>query len=351
MRHVTRWTVAVLLAAGAIPAQRQLTARSFLPPDYNGEVRVEMARIVDSGMWDAVERSVFRLILAEFRSRMGFDLADLDSVRFATRMIRHEDGTSERRGAWILEGTERVGVARMPDDRRARFAEESIDGIRYLTDGRGNELISPRPGLLVVGQGDLVSAILRDDVRPGVPVPELQSLTAAPHTLALAAAIFPPPELRRPYDLSPFPADWFTDDDPPLALRIRLATDADQGNVFLEMLVRFENGERGPARLEAELRGLPESLVAMDDTLKPVAALLAGLQLRTAERELFVTLPLGDDPEAAGNRIVDLAAKIVPAGLVRESAPAALPAPVTVEAEPPAPPVEKKKDGGKEDGR
>ena len=72
--------LASLVPAGVVSAQG-VTPRSFLPRDYTVELRADMAAIVESGIWDAVERTpLLRMGLEDFRGKFGFDLAEVHRV-------------------------------------------------------------------------------------------------------------------------------------------------------------------------------------------------------------------------------------------------------------------------------
>ena len=105
-----------------------------MPPDHTLVAYVDVAALVDSGIWDAMERSPAKLLLQLFRRRFGFDLAEVDRLDVAVTLHPDADDTRERRSVVIiLTGGERVGIGKVD--------LELFGGYR-LTESAGHQVLT-----------------------------------------------------------------------------------------------------------------------------------------------------------------------------------------------------------------
>lgn len=318
--------VCLLLATNAVSAQ-DVTARSFLPRDYTFELRADMVGLVDSGIWDVVERSMIRLALVAFREEYGFDIADLDRVRFAQRVDpqpgRRTDLPPRYVQVWILEGSDRVGTERLPEEVRERSGATTAGGVTVFELPYGAEVASPAPGLFVhartIGmsyasddeepQPGLVTRTLRGERRGGAPVPELVPLTASPHALVVLAGVSTEEMPLSAETMPPFPAGWFHPDSAPIGVRIQLVRRPGTGTFALELLVRFES-EAGALHMA---RGFDDSraVLAEDPETRGFAKILEPVRKETDGSDLTFVLELGTERQAVA-RLSQLFATAVP---------------------------------------
>lgn len=71
-----------LTSIAAAQDQRTLGPRSFLPPDYVGEYYVNFDALLDTDVWDEIERSALAKIgFATFKREFGFRLDNLSELR------------------------------------------------------------------------------------------------------------------------------------------------------------------------------------------------------------------------------------------------------------------------------
>lgn len=334
MQIPTRLALILALAAPTVSTQdpaRRIPARLFAPADYTTEFRVDMAAVVDSGLWDLVERSPARIPLAAFRSFYGFDLADLDRVLLAQSVEPAPEGAepwqSVHHQVWILEGPPKVGLARLGDELLAEFpVAETRGGVAMRrAEQSPHEIASPAPGAIVLGwtydfaalfegrepRKGLISQVLDGDRRGGAPVPDLMALSAAPRALLVMAAV---PSAGMPLDASnmqPFPSDWFVDGDLPQGFRLQIvrAPGADD-RLLLEVMVRFASKDGGGAEAMAEGFAAQRSAWAAEPRMRGLAAALAAVETRIEGRDLIASLDLGTEREH-GARLSPLIAALM----------------------------------------
>jgi hypothetical protein len=362
MASAPRVLVALLLAAAPVPAQVSL--HGFAPTDHTTEFRVDMAALVDTELWDLVERSPARMLLAQFRKQFGFDLADLDRVRLSQSVEPAPDGAPAwrvvRHQVWVLEGGARVGLDGMSAEFLAGYPRiERVGGLELRSDdGSGQELVAPAPGALVLSQkSDFTAMIEGRDPGPGpvrqlltgerkggVPVPDLMALTASPHALLLIAAVPGAGTSLDPSSMQPFPEEWFVADDLPEGFRLQLVRPKDAPERFrFEILVRFAAGDG--AGLKTMIEGFEASRLAWaeDPRLKPLAVALAPVQTRREGADLVAVLDLGTEREL-GARLSPLLVLALSSLLVEVREVEAVERAVVVEGlEAPEPAVEKRR--------
>ena len=174
----------------------------------------------------------------------------------------------------------------------------------------------------------------------------LLELTAKPFAIVSMVRLLPEAEWDRNHFLPGVDETWADAEDPVVAVALRVYEHPKTGALSAELLVRHENGAKGPALLESKLKAAVAAAAAAPEA-RAVRALIGAVTTRIDGRDVIAALELGTGREAAGT-LSKLAVVIGTFGLV--AAPAEVPAePVMLEVEgvPLAEPVpEKKKDGG-----
>lgn len=300
---ITSFVVAALGTTAV--AQQKLGPRSFFPPNYDSEAFVDFDAMREAELWDNIERSpIAGMLFGEFEKQFGFGLADVQ--RFRAVLVFADEPRRDPKRVFVFEGEDNV-LLPAPDPAPGEVVEKvEIGGHTAVRRGRDFEgskrfvYVSPRAGLLVFGNQDLVEPVLEGKRPGGVPSPELLSLTTGTGTLAHVA--FTLNDTMRA-DLPPFMSEnWITPDDPftHMTVRVRQSGSEDDGlEITLEGVLRCENGSKGPELIEKHvLAGLEElqshrQLGALKRYWKQVEVVRDG-------RDVRLTLNLGSPRQAAG---------------------------------------------------
>ena len=291
-----RWISAVLLSS-ALPlaAQdppKQLSVRAFLPAEHTVAIYADMKALVDSDIWDAIERSPAKVLLGTFRRNFGYDLADVERFDAAIKFHPDADERRERQSVvLILAGNKRVGTANLDFDALGRYEAEVVGGQEVFT-GSEPAIMSLRPGQMIFGDSHHLLGVLEGQVRGGVPAPELMPLTAGGKALAYFAMLATDAE-RDFLDL-PF----LDPEDPAEYVAARLVQRPKDGHLILTARMGFEQGDKGPATLG---KAIDEGLAHIEgdarfNALRPV---LGRLERRQEEKEYLIEIDLGEPREAA----------------------------------------------------
>ncbi|MBK8974535.1 MAG: hypothetical protein IPM29_01280 [Planctomycetes bacterium] len=296
-----------LLLAAAVPAQgdRQLDARVFLPNEYTVELRVDMARIVDTGVWSTLERSPVRMLFGAFEDGFGFTFDELREVRWAMRETygraddqgEVDESDESRAETWVLIGDASVTVDGL---RRARGEDgpaEQIAG-RPAVDAPGGAWVGVCDGMLVKAERALIERALAGEFRGGVPSGDLLALLAADRgePLARLCGMLPPPDIVLRRGMDPIPASWLERDDAPRGLMLRLDGAPVEGSEELALTLRgrmrFARGDSGRDlfhdKLAAWLGELRE-----DARMGGLHDALGAATVRTEAKDVVLEIPLG----------------------------------------------------------
>lgn len=295
--------VAFILGPALTAQATPLGPRSFAPEDYDGEVVVDVARLVDLGLLAEVQRSPLNMLLGHFRDTFGFDIEEVERVRFA---IRQHHGEGEERvpeqSMWVFEGGPAVALGKGKLAGEVRSA-----GDVKLLDSEFGELCSPRPGLLAFepgrrrsGSDSRMTGLVDGTKKSGVPCPALLEITTKQGVIASIASVLPPGE---PLHMPGIGPDWTDAADRISAIAMRLSAapgaDGDGYALAITAVLRFENGETGPALFQTRLKAsLLE--VAAEPKAKPIKGLIEAVTTEVAGRDLVVTLPLGAGRAGSG---------------------------------------------------
>ncbi len=313
--------IPLLAACAALPAQNQpnqpkLGPRSFFPREYTAEAYVNMAALVETDLWEEVERSLMvKPMLAAFRLQFGFRLCDLKELRMAMvpKKMTYQGGHEgyRQQPVVVFQSPRKL---RLPRPRKREWAynrrtKDEIAGHKVVQEGIDADetgwnqpflWVLPKPGCLVYGDKELVEPVLNGDRRGGVPHPELMAFTAGRRPLAYLA-------MKLRYDekfmqnVAPFPFAWFTEDDKPTFIMLRINVDekTQVSSVFLRL--RFTDGSKGPGHFEEQLKASFKNLDT-DRFLKRLPALkkfTKNLVFKKQGADLDISCDLGDAKRAA----------------------------------------------------
>ncbi len=309
--------------------------RKFLPSDYDFEVFVDVDALLDTGLFDVLERSFVRPLIESFARSHGFYLSDVHTYRSAQRRTVDENGWLDTVSVSVFEGSEKVGLSHVDLERLGNgFEARRLGGVDVVTDPGVKTLVSPRAGSLVEGDASVVDPTLLGKRIGGVPVPDLLALTAGPGDIAFVAGMTQS-EFERAGELSPIPSEWFDPADPPRAIMLRLSRDGD--GLRLEARVRFRDGNIGPARLQRNLDEWLKSL-GQDPRLRALSPTLRKTKTSIDHADLVATLGI-DRPErifsVATNASGSLLFLALSSAGVVQVAPQAAPGPAPAPVKPP----------------
>jgi hypothetical protein len=269
----------------------------FLPRDYDLAAFVDVDALLESGLYDMLERSMMRPLMESFARVHGFYLSELEAFHWAQRTVVDEDGWPDGVSVMVFEGSEKVGLAGVdPDQTGYAFEATGIGGHAVLTDAGVETWVSPKPGSLVVGDARVVDATLRGEHHGGVPVPDLLALTARPGTIAYFGGMLPE-DVVDAGSMEPIPAGWLEPEDPPHAvlLRIERGDASDAAPMRLSFRIRFRNGEGG-AELFAREFDAWMSTLSEDPRLRLLSRTLRETKSSVDHSDFIATLDL-DQPE------------------------------------------------------
>ncbi len=311
--------IPLLTACVALPAQnqRQLGPRSFFPREYTAEAYVNMAALVETDLWEEAERSLMaKAMLAAFRMQFGFRLSDLQELRMAmvSKKMTYQGGhESYRQQPVVVFQSQRK--LRLPKPRKRewdhnRRTKDEIGGHNVVQEGIDDDdenswfqpmlWVVPKPGCLVYGDKKLIQPVLEGQRRGGVPHPELMAFSVGRRPLAYLA-------MKLRYDevfmrnTAPFPFDWYTEDDKPTFIMLRMNVDDGTQASSVSLRVRFTDGSKGPDLFEEQLRASFKKLDT-DRVLKRMPFLkkfTKTLVFKKKDTDLEISCDLGDAKQAA----------------------------------------------------
>ncbi len=308
---------------GDLQAKQELGARSFFPPEYGSEFFVDVQAVLDTDLWEVLERSLLKgPFLLYFRKEFGCRLDSLQQIQGAMTNNWNPAGEQgQEADADELEPQSRTVVAftgrkelqlpklREKDERQA----ETIAGHAVIAwdndDWQGSSkelLLRPKPKVLIYGDRELIESVLSGKRRGGVPRPQLTSLLAgAKRPLAYVARNIADGEEWGSVFWS-FEEEMFAAEDPLREFLIRLdldpKSDAKYPAVVLQVIFRFETGEVGPdftkEFMQNSVASLPEE-EKLKRLIAPLVKLLESMQYETDGRDLRVTLNFGGKAQRA----------------------------------------------------
>ncbi|MFO1054865.1 MAG: hypothetical protein U1F36_21815 [Planctomycetota bacterium] len=349
MRHPCSVVLSAFLATTAWAQESNYGPRSFLPPDYDGEMKVDVRRLDDLGVLAELLRSPLGTFAGAFQREFGFSIEDLDRVTYAFREHTRGSGDQEQsipeRSIWVFEGGKSVDLTA----EAAGGDPGTLGGVKFV-ERDGKEMCSPRAGLLVIEghfgetRRHLISSVLEGKRKGGVPRPEVLELSGRPHLLLSVVRLVPESEANTTRFFPGVGTDWTVETDPPAALCLRVAEDPKTEGLKAEVLVRFQKGDAGPQLFGEKFKGLIASAVEMKQML-PFKDLLTAVVIRTEGRDCVATVDFGTGREAVG-KLGKLGLMIgmwgMGSSVERVEAVQAVPAPAV-----PAPATEpKREDGG-----
>jgi len=298
------------------PNQPKLGPRSFFPKEYTGEVYVNMDALLDTDLWEEVERSlVAKPMFAMFRMHFGFRLTDLKEIRIGMvpKKVTYPGGyeTYRQQTVTVFTGPKEFALPKPKKQEwdHNRRTKEQIGGHKVVQEGIDADednwaqpmlWVVPKPGCLVYGDKKLMEPVLEGQRRGGVPHPELMAVTVGRRPLAYYA-------IKLQYDekflqnAAPFPFEWYTEDDKPTFMVLRMKVDEKTQTSWASLRIRFTNGSKGPARFEEDVKASFKKLDT-DRMLKRMAFLkkfTKRLVFKKAGTDLEISCDLGDAKEAA----------------------------------------------------
>jgi len=314
-RHTAlRSVAAISLLAAPIGAQ-DLGPRSFFPGEYHCEYFVDLATLRDDEFWSAFDRSMLlRQLFGMLRRTSGIDIDDIDRIRGAGRWITG-NGDDDLRidNVVVFEGTPEL-VVPDPDNLEGdvELTATTIAGHDALgqSDRSGRNLwVSPRPGTLVIGAANQISAVLEDRRPGGVPHPELLAFLAGPNVLAHAACGRFGRDVAQWHRQLPVPGDWLDANDSVEFVMARLQQLQD-GNISVSAHVRFRLGESGLDTFESKLR---EALAQAQNhrRLGAFRKFWRSIEVERRDNDLVATVNLGP-PRTAGVKFQEIGMLLVP---------------------------------------
>lgn len=295
--------------------QPKLGPRSFFPKEYVGEAYVNMRALKETDLWEELERNLIAgPMMMAFRMEFGFRFRDLDELRCAMlpRKIEGEGYRSVRTDmVTVFQSSRELGL---PGKRKQewdgnRRTGKKVGGFDVVQEGpdqndpnswrRPMLFVVPRPKCLVHGHKHLVEPVLTGGRRGGVPHPELMAFTAGKRPLAyIAQKLSHDRELLQ--NMAPFPFEWYTADDAPRFLMLRLDIDGESQEASAVLTIRFTDGKRGPKLFEDSFK---ESFKKLDTDpylkrIQQLKTLAKQLKFETKGTDLLIRCDMGKAAEA-----------------------------------------------------
>jgi hypothetical protein len=310
--------ISLFAACAVLPAQNQqnLGPRSFFPKEYTGEAYVNMAALVETDLWEEIERSlVSKPLLAAFLMQFGFRRTDLKDLRVGmdTRKMTYSGGheTYRQQPVTVFQGQRKLSLPKPKKQEwdHNRRTKDEIGGHKVVQEGIDTDennwsqpmlWVIPKPGCLVYGDKTLIQPVLEGERRGGVPHPELMAFTVGRRPLAYYAVKLEHDEkyLR---NAAPFPFGWYTADDKPTFMMLRMTVDEKTQISRAVLRLRFTDGSKGPDLFEAEVKA-SFKMLDTDRDLKRLAFLkkfTKKLVFKKQGADLEISCDLGDAKQAA----------------------------------------------------
>jgi len=302
-------TLAFVAAASCTSslAQIRLDARSFPPEDFRAEIYVDFARLVDSGIWDAVRGSAVGAMLSMVERELGFSLSELDSLRMYPELNRRSERPEHWRkgGVLVMVGSDELLLPVPANHRQEQFGgyDAAIDD-RDWVQRDPDMWLQVEPGLLVYGTRHLLEPVVEGKATPGLPSGEFLSLTSGQDGLAHVVLGLEEQDLRElPFAV---PDGLIDAADRPQFLALRMWTvvgaddDEDDPQVLFEAIVRCQDGSKAPELLVEFARQSVEQ-ARQHPRLAALEQIWSKLEFSINGRDVKARLPLGRTREAGGN--------------------------------------------------
>ena len=285
-RDFLRLALILVFATACLPAQGetkaqekpQLGPRSFFPREYTREFFLDVDALMDTTLWDALERMVFSgTMRMQFRREFGFRLDDIKSVRTTGRYIAEKENSEAGArdvSVTVIQGkTVRLPPVRKPEE----FAylilkKEKYRGYDIVREAptetshgweEGRLYVVPKPGCLVIGSEEMIKSVIAGKRRGGVISSRLMALTAMRKPLGYVAIGFPPPDDPRYLTEMAVDPNWLVESDPLEHLIARLSYDEKTEHISFKATLRFKTGKEGPKMLEESVKATIEGMKGM----------------------------------------------------------------------------------------
>ena len=360
MRSLTRLLVVPALLTLAVPvASQQLKPKHFFPKDYSGEVMVDFKALRESGLWDGIERSMFKIPLGMFAEEFGFGFDDLDRIRVLPGPLHDDDNRHYRGSVSVFEGNEQVGYR--PGLKNQGAEEVEIGGHDVLEvkkdylPGGGEIHVCPSPGVLIFGDSDLIRPTLEGTHKGGVPHPDIMSLLTGRGVLLRFVFALTPKDIENDFGFKTVAEMVHWDpEDPPQLMMVRAVQKEVEGedHVFFEASVQFRSGAKSLATVQKFVEEQID-VAKKHPRLGALKWVWSNLKIEADGAELRVTLDLGTTRQAAG-QLPMLLAPIAMFGMMAQPQEVEIievaPATPATELEPVKPAGKGDKKGGKKGG-
>ena len=310
-----------LLAGGTlaafVPAQKPLTAASFMPDEPQAAYAIDLARMREREVWDELEHSLLSTILRRMEQELGFPLDGLDRMQCWVRI--GDDKEMSRTLTW--EG--KVGLP--PQVNGPGWSTEQIGAHAAKVQGERPEVyVRPADGLLVMGTRALVEPVLLGAQHGGRPSADFLSLVSGRGDTLLYIYT----DLRAARgsrgDFGFLDQIQYPEDDPAthLLLRVRLLGDGDEQRLQLEGVVRHRLGKDGLRATETAGREWLQQL-AQHPRLGALKKMWDDVHIASEGPDLVARLDLGRPRDAAGKLAVLAGLALAPMGDAAAAAAAA----------------------------
>ena len=241
--NLTAAVFAVGASAAALAAQQPIDARCFLVEDYRNIVRIDLAAMRKTVVWDDLCASGLRSVRKPLQQELGFPLEHLDRFSVVARL---EDGEpSIRQRVYVLEGNAELAI---PESIARGWQSEQISGhtVYQLPWFDGERFVRPHERLQVWGDVDLVSAGLAGGRRAALPSADVMSLVARRGAvLAYVVADLSAQESRNAFlEELKVDGEWPAD-DPPTFFAARLFTTGDEDDPHLVVEIVYRHAKVG----------------------------------------------------------------------------------------------------------
>lgn len=263
MSQVAISLLATLFAAAPLAAQPPLTAKSFLPVDYETTLFADLKLMRDRGIWDELDHSVLSIALRQMEKESGMSMDALDRVR---AVIVHPPANQDVEESFdfktlfLFEGNAPLGLPPTING-NSSYRQDRIGEYDCVLHGDGPHtevLVRPTVDLRVVGSRELIEPALTGKPPKGLPKPDLMSLLSGRgDNLAYVVVAVSTPTLRRHVQLDLLQTtEWPATDQPTyLMFRLQATGSADDPHLRIEAVLRHQVGKEGLAISEKAMRG------------------------------------------------------------------------------------------------
>ena len=301
-------------AQSALHAQSKLDARAFKPRDFKFEAFVDVAALVDNGIYDSIRTSVVGPMLQMAEREVGLEFDAIHTLRVYPEIASSDQDRPDhwqQGGVLTIECEPTMAIPQLDG-----YRQDTFSGLSAAIDDRGYHNEDPdmwlavKPGLLVYGTQHLIEPVVKGTGTPGVPSAEFLTLTSGGRGLAHLVAEL---DKDNPIDLPfPLPEGLLFDDDKPRFVAIRLVPEVGQDDdpedppIVLEVIVRHEHGTKGPQAVKE----YTETMLAEARKHPRFAALKHiwdKIDVSVDNRDVRARMALGRSRQAAGTITMMLA--------------------------------------------